>query len=33
MLERIYVPMVSVDAYKTADGWKEYAELIVGYDF
>ena len=29
----IYVPMESVDAYKTADGWKDYADIIVGYDF
>ena len=29
----IYVPMKSVDAYKQANGWKEYADQIVGYDF
>lgn len=28
-----YVPQVSVDAYKTADEWKNYADQIVGYDF
>jgi hypothetical protein len=22
-----------VDSYKAADGWKEYADMIVGYDF
>ena len=30
---KIYVPAASVDAYKAADGWKEYADAIVGYDF
>ena len=30
---KLYVPRESVDAYKTADGWKEYADVIVGYDF
>ena len=30
---KIYVPRNSVDAYKSADGWKEYADDIVGYDF
>lgn len=29
----IYVPRNSVDAYKAADGWKEYADDIEGYDF
>ena len=29
----IYVPRVSVDAYKVADGWSDYANYIVGYDF
>lgn len=29
----IYVPRESVEAYKAADGWKEYADIIVGYDF
>ncbi len=32
-LEIINVPMASVDAYKAADGWKDYADIIVGYDF
>ena len=32
-LEIINVPMTSVDAYKAADGWKDYADIIVGYDF
>ena len=32
-LEVINVPMASVDAYKAADGWKDYADKIVGYDF
>ncbi len=27
----IYVPSSAVDAYKTADVWKDYAEQIVGY--
>ena len=30
---KIYVPAASVDTYKAADGWKEYADAIVGYDF
>ena len=29
----IYVPMESVEAYKSAEGWSEYADRIVGYDF
>ena len=29
----IYVPTESVDAYKSATGWSEYADAIVGYDF
>ena len=29
----IYVPTDSVDAYKSASGWNEYAEDIVGYNF
>ena len=33
MLKTIYVPEESVEAYKTAFGWKEYADYIVGYDF
>lgn len=32
-LERIYVPSGSVSAYKSATGWKEYKNAIVGYDF
>ncbi|MBR7183543.1 MAG: leucine-rich repeat domain-containing protein [Alistipes sp.] len=30
---KIYVPTESVDAYKAADGWKEYADAIEPYDF
>ena len=30
---KIYVPRNSVDAYKSAAGWKDYAAYIVGYDF
>ena len=30
---KIYVPMESVDAYKSAEGWSEYADDIVGYNF
>ena len=30
---KIYVPTASVDAYKAASGWSEYANYIVGYDF
>ena len=29
----IYVPTTSVNAYKNADGWRDYAHLIVGYNF
>lgn len=29
----IYVPQASVEAYKSADGWSEYADKIEGYDF
>lgn len=30
---KIYVPADSVEAYKSADGWREYAASIVGYEF
>lgn len=30
---KIYVPTQSVDAYKSADYWKFFADDIVGYDF
>ena len=30
---KIYVPMTSVDAYKSAAGWSDYASMIEGYDF
>lgn len=30
---KIYVPQASVNAYKNASFWNEYAEKIVGYDF
>ncbi|MBO5856354.1 MAG: leucine-rich repeat protein [Alistipes sp.] len=30
---KIYVPMESVEAYKTAEYWSEYADAIVGYNF
>ena len=30
---KIYVPTGSVDAYKSATNWNEYASVIVGYDF
>lgn len=30
---KIYVPRESVEAYKSADGWSDYADAIVGYDF
>ena len=29
----IYVPTASVDAYKSASGWSDYASDIIGYDF
>lgn len=30
---QIYIPSVSVDAYKADRDWKGYASIIVGYDF
>lgn len=30
---KIYVPRNSVDAYKSATDWRDYASDIVGYDF
>ena len=30
---KIYVPMESVEAYKTAEGWSNYSSYIVGYNF
>ena len=30
---KIYVPMESVEAYKSASGWSDYADDIVGYEF
>ena len=30
---KIYVPMESVEAYKSATRWSSYASDIVGYDF
>ncbi len=30
---KIYVPRNSVEAYKAADGWSDYAAYIEGYDF
>ena len=30
---KIFVPNESVEAYKSADGWADYADSIVGYDF
>ena len=30
---KIYVPMESVNAYKSAGYWNDYADAIVGYDF
>ena len=30
---KIYVPVESVEAYKSATNWSEYADAIVGYDF
>ena len=29
----IYVPQKSVNAYKSADGWSNYTNYILGYDF
>lgn len=30
-IQEIKVPQASVDAYRTSEGWKEYADKIVGY--
>ena len=30
---KIYVPTQSVEAYKSAEYWSDYADDIVGYDF
>lgn len=30
---KIYVPMASVDAYKSADYWSDYSSAIEGYNF
>ena len=30
---KIYVPTESVEAYKSASGWSDYADAIVGYNF
>jgi hypothetical protein len=30
---KIYVPRGSVNAYKNAEYWSDYADDIVGYDF
>ena len=30
---KIYVPMGSVEEYKSAQGWSDYADAIVGYNF
>jgi hypothetical protein len=30
---KIYVPTESVDAYKRAKYWSDWASAIVGYDF
>ena len=30
---KIYVPAVSVDAYKAAEYWSDYADVITAYDF
>ena len=30
---KIYVPTESLEAYKAAEYWKNYADDIVGYDF
>jgi hypothetical protein len=30
---KIYVPVEAVEAYKSANGWNEYADAIEGYNF
>ena len=29
-IQNVFVPASSIDAYKTADGWSEYADKIIG---
>lgn len=30
---KFYVPTASVEAYKAASQWSDYASYIVGYDY
>ena len=30
---KIYVPTESIEAYKSAEGWSDYVDAIVGYNF
>ena len=32
-ISKIYVPTASVNVYKAANGWKDFADKIEGYDF
>ena len=32
-ITQIYVPSESVEQYKSAEGWSQYASQIIGYDF
>ena len=31
--DMIYVPIEALDVYKSAEYWKKYADVIIGYDF
>ena len=33
LLRAFYAPTASVDAYKAAEDWSNYADYIEGYDF
>ena len=33
LVTTIYVPRESVEAYRTAEGWSNYADRMVGYNF
>lgn len=32
-VKTIYVPTEALESYKTADGWKDYRQFIIGKDF
>ena len=32
-IEKIYVPYDSIEVYKSANNWSDFADIIEGYDF